>query len=208
MDTIRHSLVLWSWVYSLMTIFLDLPSQNHEYIPRCLFSQYYLLKIMNIISHDYFLDVAFSRSWTYSPKTSLYCLVKIKNCIPPWLYYQKLPWRWTPSVTPPTSSSTSGSLPGEPNIGRSLYKVKNRPSSSQVLEEGSQVYKNLIPNAEIALQQWYFQEASIYFVITIIFLSTFFLYYILMYLISREPQEHWVARGVAALCQIDVSESD
>ena len=29
-----------------------------------------------------------------------------------------------------------------------------------------------------------------------------------MYLISREPQEHWVARGVAALCQIDVSESD
>ena len=126
MDTIRHSLVLWSWVYSLMTIFLDLPSQNHEYIPRCLFSQYYLLKIMNIISHDYFLDVAFSRSWTYSPKTSLYCLVKIKNCIPPWLYYQKLPWRWTPSVTPPTSSSTSGSLPGEPIIGRSLYKVKKQ----------------------------------------------------------------------------------
>ena len=32
--------------------------------------------------------------------------------------------------------------------------------------------------------------------------------HILMYLISREPQEHWVARGVAALCQIDVSESD
>ena len=149
-----------------------------------------------------------SQDHEHIPPRLVYTALSRSRMYSPWLYYQILPCRWTPSDTPPTSSSTSGSLPGEPNIGRSLYKLKNRPSSSQVLEEGSQVYKNLIPNAEIALQQWYFQEASIYFVITIIFLSTFFLYYILMYLISREPQEHWVARGVAALCQIDVSESD
>ena len=62
--------------------------------------------------------------------------------------------------------------------------------------------KRLNSNCVLVLM---FQRAGL---ITIIFLSTFFLYYILMYLISREPQEHWVARGVAALCQIDVSESD
>ena len=120
MDTIRHSLVIWSWKYSLMTIFSILPCQE----------------IKSVFPHDYIIK---------------YCLVGGHHRSLHQFYLQHL----APFQVNQTSSVHFKKKKKQtvlfPSLGRGLWGLK----------------KNPIPNADIAFQQWYFQEASIFFVITI-----------------------------------------